>query len=145
MPAARVRYPVVLGPHDYTGRLRFYIEHVLRGAPMYIDDPDARIGFIGEREAGEFLAHLAETDFVGAVNGEAGGDISPLEIVRYVEERTGKRAVLASEGDPAPYNGYPAAATLDTRLAADLGFAFSDLRDWIFDLIDLELRRLADR
>ena len=31
------------------------------------------------------------------------------------------------------------------KVAADLGFSFSDLRDWIFDLIDLELERLTAR
>ena len=144
-PAARVRYPVVLGERDYTGRLRFYAEHILRGIPMYIDDMDARIGFIGAREAGEFLAFLAEADRTGAVNGQAEGDISPAEIVRHIERRTGRRAILSPAGDPAPYNGYPPAATLSTERAASWGYTFSRLRDWIFDLIDSDLERLAAR
>lgn len=145
VPSAMVRYPVVLGRHDYTGRLRFYVEHVLRGTPMYIDDLDSRISFIGEDEAGEFLAYLAETDFTGPVNGAAHGDVSIAELLRYIEDRTGRTAVLAPEGDPAPYNGDPAQATLDVRRAEALGYAFSNLRDWIFDLIDFELRQLAGR
>ena len=33
-------YPVVMGPHDYTGRLRFYIDHILQDKPMNVDDLD---------------------------------------------------------------------------------------------------------
>ena len=137
-----VRYPVVIGSNDYTGRLRFYAEKIIAKKPMYIDDPDSRISFIHEREAGEFLAYAAENNIYGPVNGCGSGDISPAEIVGYIEEKTGLKAVLSDKGEPAPYNGYPGYATLDTSKAKASGFVFSDVKKAVFRTIDGYLETL---
>ncbi len=137
-----VRYPFVIGQDDYTGRLRFYVEHVMKGIPMMIDNPDCRMGFIFSDEAGKFLAFLAETDFRGAVNGSSGGTVSIREILDYVEAKTGKKAVLSPEGDPAPYNGEPE-YSINTDRAKKLGFTFSNLRDRIFGLLDWYIEEIS--
>ncbi|MDO5122073.1 MAG: NAD-dependent epimerase/dehydratase family protein [Erysipelotrichaceae bacterium] len=132
-----VRYPIVLGIHDYTNRLRFYVEHVMRGQPMYVDDADYGMSFIHEKEAGEFMAHLVSADVSGAFNGCSYGFISPGEIIRYIESKTGKKAVLSGDGDPAPFNGLVSNESFDTGKALSAGYRFSNLRDWIFDLTDI--------
>ena len=132
---AAVRYPFVIGKHDYTMRLFFYVEHVMNEKPMFIDNIDAQMGLIGEEEGGKFLAYLAEQDVTGPINGCNGGTISMAEVIAYVEEKTGKKAVLADDGEPAPYNGMPDYA-INTDKAAACGFAFSPLKDWIYDLVD---------
>lgn len=131
-----VRYPVVLGENDYTGRLRFYADHIINGIPMHIDDMDSRISFIHEYEAALFLAHLVEADVTGAINGCSGGSISIAEIIRYIEENSGCRAVLSEDGDEAPFNGYPQQATLNTDKAARCGFIFGTIDSWIYRLLD---------
>ncbi|NLT08176.1 MAG: reductase [Ruminococcus sp.] len=137
-----VRYPVVIGENDYTGRLRFYVEKIISGGSMYIDDMDSRISFIYEKEAGEFLAHIAESSFSGAVNACSEGDISVAEIIAYIEERTGRKAVLSEAGEPAPYNGYPRQATLDTSRAHSSGFVFSDVKEYFRRTIDHYIEEL---
>ncbi len=132
-----VRYPIVLGIHDYTNRLRFYVEHVMRGRPMYVDDMDFGMSFIHEKEAGEFMAYLVSADVSGAFNGCSYGFISPGEIIRYIESKTGKKAVLSGDGDPAPFNGLVSNESFDTGKALSAGYRFSNLRDWIFDLTDI--------
>ncbi len=133
--AVAVRYPFVIGTDDYTNRLRFYVEHVIKEMPMYIDNADSQMGFIRSDEAGRFLAFLAEKDFSGAINGCSDNTISVREILEYVEKRTGKKAVLDRNGEPAPYNGTPE-YSINTDKAKALGFAFTDLRDWIWELLD---------
>ena len=130
-----VRYPFVIGKDDYTKRLLFYIEHVMKSIPMYIDNLDCRMGFIRSDEAGRFLAFLAGKPFRGAVNGCSEGTVSIREILDYVEQKTGKKAVLSADGDAAPYNSEPE-YSINTDLAASLGFRFSRLHDWIFELLD---------
>ena len=130
-----VRYPFVIGKDDYTKRLLFYVQHIMEGKPMYIDNADCQMGFIRSDEAGKFLAFLAETDFRGAVNGSSAGTVSLREILDYVEKKTGKKALLAPDGDPAPYNG-ETAYSINTDRAKELGFEFTALRDWIWDLLD---------
>lgn len=55
--AAFVRFPYVIGRDDYTDRLYFYVEHVVRQKPMYIDNMDAQMSFISVDDAGRLLAH----------------------------------------------------------------------------------------
>jgi len=133
--AAAVRYPVVLGKDDYTARLFFYVDSVVRQIPMQINNTDGQRSFIASREAGDFMAFLAEKDFTGAVNGSAGGTVSVREILAYVEEKTGRRALLSEDGQPGPYNREPA-HSVNTDKARALGYSFTHVRDWIYGLLD---------
>lgn len=131
-----VRYPVVIGRNDYTGRLKFYAERIIAGEPMYVDDAESQISFIDETEAGEFLACAAENEVFGAVNGCCRGSISVGEIIGYIEQKTGMKAVLSGNGEAAPYNGYPTYATLDISKAEASGFVFGDVKKAVFETID---------
>lgn len=64
------------------------------------------------------------------------GTISIREIFDYVEQKTGAKAILDKDGDPAPYNGEPE-YSINTEKAQALGFPFSGLRDWIEPLLDV--------
>ena len=133
-----VRYPVVLGEDDYTNRLKFYVDHVVNQKPMNIDNLDYQMSYIRSGEAGRFMAYLADKDMKGAVNGASQGTISLREILEYVEKKTGKKALLAEDGDAAPYNGDPE-FSINTDKAKSLGFEFSDIHDWIYELVDFYL------
>ena len=139
-----VRYPFVIGQDDYTERLLFYVEHTMKSIPMNIDNLESQMGYIRSDEAGKFLAFLAGKNLCGAVNGCARGTISLREIIQYVENKTDTKAVIASDGDAAPYNGEPE-YSLDTTKAEELGFRFSNLDDWIFDLLDYYIRQVNSK
>ena len=130
-----VRYPFVIGKDDYTKRLYFYVEHVLKQLPMKIDNLDNKMSFIRSDEAGKFISFLVDKDFTGAVNGSSRSTISIKDILDYLKKETGMDAVLSDDGDPAPYNSTPE-YSIDTQKAESLGFKFTDINDWIFDLLD---------
>jgi len=130
-----VRYPFVTGRDDYTKRLYFYVEHVLKELPMKIDNPDSRMSFIRSDEAGKFLSFLVDKDFKGALNGSSKGTVSIREILNYLEKETGMRAIISDDGDPAPYNGEPD-YSINTEKAESLGFDFTNLNDWLYGLLD---------
>ncbi len=134
-----VRYPFVVGKDDYTKRLLFYVEHAVKGIPIYIDNLDAQMSFIRSDEAGEFLAYLVEKDVTGAVNGCSDGTVSIREILDYVGKKTGKAAILSEDGDAAPYNG-TVEYSINTEKAKKLGYPFSNVRDWMFELVDEYIR-----
>lgn len=136
-----VRYPFAIGEDDYTKRLLFYVEHVVKSIPMYIDNLDYQMSFICSDEAGEFIAYLVDKDIRGAVNGSAAGTISLREIIEYVENKTGCQAVLSEDGDKSPYNGEPE-YSINTEKAERLGFRFSSLEDWIYQLLDCYIERV---
>jgi len=146
-----VRYPVVLGKDDYTKRLLFYVEHVMKELPMHIDNLDEQMGYIRSDEAGKFIAFLVDKEIDGvmngtkngtmngaingAINGSARGTISLREIIHYVEARTGAKAILDEAGEEAPYNG-ETEFCINTDKASALGYEFSKLHDWIYELLD---------
>ncbi len=130
-----VRYPFAIGKDDYTKRLLFYVEHTMKSIPMNIDNLDYQMGYIRSDEAGKFIAFLVDKDVNGAINGSSKGTISIKEIIEYVEKKTGTKAVIDKEGDVAPYNGEPE-YSINTEKAKALGFRFSELKDWIYELLD---------
>ncbi|WP_243154800.1 NAD-dependent epimerase/dehydratase family protein [Clostridium thermarum] len=132
--AIAIRYPFVIGEDDYTQRLRFYVEHAIKGIPMYIDNIDCQMSFIRSDEAGKFMAFLADKTYSGPINGSSYGTISIREILDYVEEKTGKVAVLSEEGKAAPYNG-EVEYSINVNRAEELGFRFSNLKHWIYGLL----------
>ncbi len=134
-PSIAVRFPFVVGEDDYTRRLFFYVEHIVTGKAMLLDNFSEQMAFVRSDEAGKFLAFLGTTGFQGAVNGASPGALSLKEISEYVAEKTGKRPVLTQNGDPGPYNGAKE-HTFNTELAEKLGFSFSPLGEWIYPLLD---------
>lgn len=130
-----VRYPYVVGEDDYTKRLYFYVENTIKGNPMYIDNMDSQMSFIKSDEAGKFMAYLVDKDFTGPINGCSYGTISIREILEYVEKKTGKQAVITDTGEVAPYNG-TMSHSVNLDKVAGLGYEFSDIKEWIYELID---------
>jgi nucleoside-diphosphate-sugar epimerase len=82
-----------------------------------------------------FISFLADKEYTGALNGSSEGTISIREILDYVELKTGKKAIISMDGEDAPYNGAPE-YSINTDRAKNLGFQFTNLKDWIFELID---------
>ena len=130
-----VRFPVVLGRDDYTERLRFYAAHTAKGIAMQVENENCPVSFISAEECGRFLAFLADSSLEGPVNAAASGTITIGEIIRYTEEKTGKKAVLSTEGEEAPYNGFPG-FSINTEKAEGAGYHFSGLDTWIYRLLD---------
>jgi len=130
-----VRYPFAIGKDDYTKRLQFYVEHTVKAMPMNIDNLDCQMGFIRSDEAGKFMAFLVDKDITGAINGSAEGTISIKEVIDYVEKKTGAKAIIDKDGENAPYNEEPE-YSINTDKAKALGFKFSVLQEWVYDLLD---------
>lgn len=138
-----VRYPFAIGKDDYTKRLLFYVENTMKSIPMNIDNVDYQMSYIRSDEAGKFIAFLVGKDVKGAINGASHGTISLREIIEYVEKKTGTKAIIDSEGEDAPYNGEPE-YSICTDKANSLGYQFTELKDWIYELLDYYIQVVED-
>ncbi len=58
------------------------------------------------------------------------------EIINYVEENTGKHAILSDDGEVAPYNGEPE-YSINTEKAEKKGYHFSNLKRVDISIIGL--------
>lgn len=133
--AVAVRFPFVIGTDDYTKRLHFYVDHIVNQKPMHVDNFNNGMTFVRSDEAGKFLACLTHNDFLGTINGASEGVISIKDIDEYIHSRAGKSAIIAADGDPAPYNG-EGEYSINTDKAQALGFQFTPLKSWIYSLLD---------
>lgn len=137
-----VRYPIVMGENDYTGRLDFYIEHIRDQKAMNIDDLDKEMAFICEKDAGDFIAYLVDHFVPGPINGCSKEAVKISSIVEYIEKHLGKKAIMNRQGDNAPYNGLEDTLSFNTEKAEAIGYRFRELKEWLYPLIDLRIKSL---
>ena len=135
IPSVAVRLPLVIGEDDYTKRLYFYIEHIVKSNPMHVDNLNAEMQFIMSHDAGKFLAWLANKNFCGSINAANRGSTSLAQIIKYVENKANTKAILSEEGENAPFNGFPDYG-LDLSKATEIGYDFPNLDMRLFDLLD---------
>ncbi|CUB15583.1 NAD dependent epimerase/dehydratase family protein [Bacillus cereus] len=127
-PVVAVRFPVVIGENDYTKRLQFYVEHIVRQESVAVNHLDGELSFIHEEEAGQFLAWCGKKDIEGPINACSNGVVSTREIIRFIEENIGMKALVQEVGDNiAPYNEV-INCTVHNGKANELGFPFRELK-----------------
>ena len=132
-PVVAVRFPVVLGKDDYSKRLHFYCERIINKQPINVQD--GKLSFVLDLEAARFLEWCCETDYKGPINACSNGVISVAEIIDYIEEISGEKAVVSETGEDAPYNWVTGYIVSNNR-ASELGFAFENLKNYIYGLMD---------
>lgn len=138
---AIVRIPFVMSLEDedyedsLSSRVMSYVKKVLNKEEINDKNLDLRYSFAENHEEAEFLYYLAACDYVGIVNFAAQGDISMREIIRYVEEKSGRKALYSSEAEALPFTKHPE-VTMDLSCCLNIGYTPLHLKDWIYKKID---------
>ncbi|SFS54212.1 NAD-dependent epimerase/dehydratase family protein [Paenibacillus sp. 453mf] len=137
-PVVCVRFPIVLGTDDYTKRLHFHVDRIREDRPIGLPNLNARMGFIQSEEAARFLAWAGESSITGPVNAASNHTISLGELIKLIETKAGKKALLTKEAgeDAASPFGVDASWYMNTNKAAEAGFEFEDLNEWLPKLVD---------
>lgn len=125
-----VRIPYV-APTD---RLYSYCENIVNDIPMSINDTSASISFVNDQEIGDFLPWIAAQNFEGPINFASIESITLDEIIRYIEKKTNKKAIIDEKGKRTPFN--EKSYSLNIKKLSELKFFDSDVEYWIWDLID---------
>jgi nucleoside-diphosphate-sugar epimerase len=136
------RFPFVIGTDDFTERFKFYVEHILQNKAMNFDNLTVQMAFIRSDEAGKFLAFLADSDYTGVINGASEQTVSIQDVADYIALKTGKNPMYSPDGDVAPYNGENE-YSINVDRAKSLGFSFTPLREWIFELVDYYIDKVS--
>ncbi|MBD8522514.1 NAD-dependent epimerase/dehydratase family protein [Lysinibacillus fusiformis] len=144
-PVVAVRFPIVMGEHDYTRRLHFHVERILHDQPISLPNIDAQMSYITDEEAAEFLYFAGITPIEGPYNATASGAISLKELLALIEKESGKRAKISlvggNEESQSPY-GVPADWYMTNAKAEKAGFTFSQLHDWLPKLVKTLVKQL---
>lgn len=141
-PVVAVRFPIVLGEDDYTGRLEFHIKHVQAGEEIGMPNEEAEMGFISSDEAADFLCWVGtKSDILGPINATSDSVYRLSELMGLIEDATGKTAIveeITEDNDDSPF-GVEKTYYLDNAKAKEAGFAFQDLHEWLPKLIDAKI------
>lgn len=137
-PVSMVRFPFMLGPDDYTGRLEFHIDRVVKNQTLFIPNLSARISMIHAEDACGFLKWSIDKTFTGPVNVASEVPIRLSEMLREIEVRSGQRPLMVQ--GPTPQNRSPYGPDNDWYINCDLmkklGYQTRPIKDWLGDLID---------
>jgi nucleoside-diphosphate-sugar epimerase len=136
-PAAAVRFPLILGPDDYTKRLSTQVQRIANNDPVNVKNPEAEISLISSVEAAAFLGWLSGVSHTGPFNACSDGAVSLKTIIGFMEEATGKTAIVNRQADPDSFSlfGKLVTATINTSKARRCGFHFQQTRDWLPSLV----------
>ena len=104
------------------------------------NDLDKKMAFIYEKDAGDFIAYLADHFVQGAISGCSKEAVKISDIVEYIEKGLGKKAVISQQGDDAPYNGIEDTLSFSTEKAESTGYRFRELNEWLYPLIDARIK-----
>ncbi|WP_155592736.1 NAD-dependent epimerase/dehydratase family protein [Lysinibacillus cavernae] len=144
-PVVAVRFPIVMGEHDYTRRLHFHVERILQNQPITLPNIDAQMSYITDEEAAAFLYFVGVTPIEGPYNATASGTISLKDLLTLIEEASGKRAKISliggDEASQSPY-GVSADWYMSNAKAEKAGFTFSQLDEWLPKLVTTLVKQL---
>lgn len=132
-PYAAIRFPVVVGPDDVTGRVQFHVERIAQGKPIVIPWKRGRMNYIWVEDAGRFLAWIGINGKTGPYNPASPERIDAASMVEKLAFGMGGKAVIEEEGnddDRSPYYR-PEDWSMSTEKAVSEGFRFTPLDQWV--------------
>jgi nucleoside-diphosphate-sugar epimerase len=132
-PVTAVRFPIVLGEDDYTGRLRFHVDRVSQQQPIFFPQLDAKISLISSEDAAAFLGSLIQKKAAGPINCCSPQPIALRDFIALIEAATGKSARLAPTVEAGEHSPLGAGAHwyMDTQKLESFGFFPKKVNDWL--------------
>lgn len=140
---AIVRVPFVVEEENLDNkelnlRLYFYAKYIVKQIPMALDNLGLECSFVRTTDEADFLIKLAESDYTGVFNLSSEGTITIGEIVKYIEDISGKKAVVKSDGTKCPFNAayFKVGVEFDLKRAKSIGYKPPKLKDWLLPLLE---------
>ncbi|KAA0544587.1 NAD-dependent epimerase/dehydratase family protein [Bacillus sp. BGMRC 2118] len=138
-PVSIVRFPLVIGPDDYTNRLKDLVEKVKEGKEIEVTSLDNGLGFISSEKASEFLYWLGTNQKEGIWNAALDGFVTHGELLNKIETTVGKSAYVVETENLSPSAASAYAMKGSWSLSADKavqeGFSFGSLEEVLVPLI----------
>jgi nucleoside-diphosphate-sugar epimerase len=139
-PVAFARAAHVLSDRDeFTGRVAFLVERILRGERMASFRHPGRTSLVHADDLGRFLAWLSLAELAGPVNACSPEPVTLYDVCAPIEEAAGRTAVIQevddapADPDLAPFS-CPADYGMSPELAEHAGYTFLPTREWLRSL-----------
>lgn len=133
--AVSVRLGMVAGEDDYTGRLKWHIDHIRNGTAMKFPNKLAKLSFIHSEQAGKCLNWIGKSSATGAVNCAAPGGVVLGDFIKMVELGVKRKAIITSTGDESPY-GIEKDLWVDTGRLEHMGIILDPVQVWMPKVVE---------
>ena len=138
MPIIAVRFPMVVGPDDYTERLKFYVDKIKNSESVYFPNTDARMSLIHSDDAAEGLLFLGNSTFTGSINLASREPLRIKDLIATIEHEVGHKAIVQNtpknSDEKSPY-GLPQDWFMNMNLANSIGFTAKPIQSWLADVV----------
>lgn len=144
--AVRTAHVLGGGRAEFTGRLAHYVERIGSGDPVAVHEAPYPTSFIHHHEIARFLHWVGEQSFTGPVNAASHGELDVLGLSEAVGAAVGRAPRYRIVGSGSGSEGADASAVaspfsfdrayaMDNSRAAELGFDFGRIADWLPEAI----------
>ncbi len=137
VPVCTVRFPYVLGLDDYTKRIEFHLERILKNLPIGIPNQEATFSFVSSAEASRALLACVERPIQGPLNVCSRQPMTARQFVHALEAVCGKSAAIVGTTTPenqSPYFG-PTSKWLNSERARQLGLLLDSTESYFSFLV----------
>jgi len=129
-----VRFPIVMGHDDYTGRFHFHLEKILRDKAICIPYPNGKMNYICASEAASFLSWLKDASVNGPINAASPEGLTAEDLVKEFGRVLKRKPNIIrdkklSKGIVSPYYRR-GNMVMDIGRAQSFGYRFSSFFDW---------------
>lgn len=138
-PMTYVRFPIVIGPDDYTKRFQFHIDQIKNEQEIFFKSLDARISFISSEDAARSLYHLGMNQVIGPINCCNSGSIAIKDFIQILCSKIGKEIKLAqtrTEENFSPY-GIDQDWFMNNKQLTESGLELGDVTEKVEELAKL--------
>lgn len=135
--AIAVRFPIVIGANDNTGRVQWYVDKIKNCKAFSVSDLHAKFVAMSSKEAGEILEFLSHVDFNGPLNITSKGYLTIGEFIKLIETATDGKAnivPMAEDVEQSPYDKY-SKLTTDNSKVNSFGYEFKDIKDVVNEVV----------
>lgn len=124
VPSAFLRFPILIGKGDYTGRLKWHIDRILASEPIDFGESWRKTSFVSVDDAARSLHHLIQRDITGPIN-LASPPVTLDDVIAVLERELCCR-VKRGVGGRSPYS-LIRDTSLECSKALSLDLSFTDI------------------
>lgn len=131
-PVAAIRFPIVIGHDDVTGRVQFHLDRISEERSIVIPGKCGKMNFVWVEDAGRFLAWIGHNRKNGPYNAASPQISDAYDMVSRFATSMGKEAIISKEGEKSDVSPYYISEdrTVTVEKAQKEGFQFTPLEVW---------------
>ena len=132
-PMTAVRFPIVVGVDDYTGRLRWHIERARKREGIYFPNLNARLSLIHADDAAEVLKFLAGSVPLGPLNAASVEPLCLASLMHEIETILQHEIPLLEARDENAHSPYGIETDwfMDVQKLTDAGMRTRPISEWL--------------